>query len=215
MKKILSLTLAVLLLLMTLTACGGKSVPDVANTDEATAKSILSANSLIPSIKYIYDDTVEEGNVISTEPAALTTVSENTKITVYISKGPSYLEASDARISWYHLSDKEDKWEFYTPYIEEGVLYIKCDNVTFGCAMTWQDSYNNGTIIGIASVTDSFDKTIPVSAKYQKKSWKANESQSFTLEIPLKDLNTSKPTDMYLRLYTTEDNVRVDFYMTW
>lgn len=75
--------------------------------------------------------------------------------------------------------------------------------------------YDYGKIIGIASITDSFDKTIPVSGKYEKKSWKANESQKFTLEIPLKDLNISKPTDMYLKLFTTNNDVRVNFYMTW
>ena len=82
--------------------------------------------------------------------------------------------------------------------------------------MEWKDRYNDGELIGIGSITDTFDKTIPVSAKYEKQTWKANESQSFTLEIPLKDLNVSKPTDMYLRLYTNNDNdIRINFYITW
>jgi hypothetical protein len=235
MKKAVSLILASVLC-MSLCACGvGNTVipetesttipttaenriaiPDIADVDETTAKTILSSNTLIPSIKYVNDDVVDEGNVIKTEPAIGTKVDPNTKIVIYISTGPAYLESSDARVEWYYLSDKEDKWEFSSPYIRDGVLYIECYNVTFGCAMEWKDPYNKGKLIGVASITDSFDKKVPVSAKYQKQSWKANESQKFTLEIPLSELSVSRPTDIYLRLYTVDDgDVKVNFYMSW
>lgn len=229
MKKALSLILA-LALCLGLCACGNTTatpiattkpdnriaIPDIADIDEVTAKNVLSSNTLIPAVKYEYNEDVEEGNVIRTEPSIGTKVDPNTKVTIIVSKGPSFLRSSDARIEWYYLSDKEDDWEFYSPYIENGILYIECHNVTFGCSMTWQDTYNKGYLIGDASITDTFDKRVPVSAKYQKQSWKANESQSFTLEIPLNELSVSRPTDLYIRLYTEDSgHVRVNFYITW
>lgn len=226
MKKFLSIIL-VLLICFSMTACGSDDtpevtvdntimIPDIVDTDESTAKNVLSSNGLIPSVKYENSDDVEEGLVIKTEPSVGTSVDKNSKVVVYISKGPSYIEAKDARIQWYSLSSEKDDWEAYTPYIEDGILYIKCHDVSFGCKVKWKDTYNEGRLIGVGSITDTFDKTIPVSAKYEKQSWKANEKQDFTLEIPLNDLNVSKPTDMYLRLYTEDgDDVRVNFYISW
>ncbi len=228
MKKFLSALLAAIMILsvISLSGCGETSVkepeltvPDVVDTDESTAKNILSSNGLIPSVKYDYDDSIEEGNVIKTEPSVGSAVDKNAKVTVYISKGVSYIRAKDSRASWYYISSGEDDWEWYTPHIENGILYIECFKVTFAADMGWQDRYNEGTLSGEASINDSFVKTVPISAKYQKQTFKANESQSFTLEIPLSDLDVSKPTDLYLRLATTDDSpvqyVRINFYLTW
>ena len=228
MKKTASIILAILLAL-TMVGCGddpaptpapsqptGVTIPDIAETDEATAKNVLSSSGFIPTVKYEYNDNVEEGLVIKTEPAIGENVEKNSKVIIYVSKGPSYLQAKDSRIEWYHLDGGTDDWHFYTPYIRNGVLYINCYDVAFGRSVEWRDQYDKGYIIGIASVTDSFDKTIPVQAKYEKKKWKAKESQAFTLEISLADLDISKPTDMYLELFTeNRGDVRVNFYMSW
>ncbi|MBE5939415.1 MAG: PASTA domain-containing protein [Lachnospiraceae bacterium] len=222
MKKLSSILL-VCVLVLSLTGCSKIpfldnriAIPDIVDTDEATAKNILSSNGLIPSVKYENNDNVEQGNVIRTEPEIGTKVDKNSKITIYISDGPSYVVASNASAEWYCLSSEDDVWEFYTPCIENGVLYIECYNVTFGCDMEWNDSYNSGELFGIASINESFDKTVPVVAIYEKQSWKANEAQSFILEIPLKDLNVSRPTNMYLRLYTNnESDVYINFYISW
>ena len=212
-----------LTVIVSLASCGNKppvdnriKVPDIVDTDEKTAKNVLSTNGLIPSVKYDYDDDIKKGNVFKTEPEVGSKIEKNSKVTVYISKGKSYIKSKDSRIEWYNLSSKNDDWEFYSPYIKKNTLYIKCHNVKFGCNMKWKDKYKDGYIIGDASINDSFDKTVPVQAKYKKQSWKANEKQKFTLEIPLKDLKESRPTDMYLRLYTTKmGDVKVNFYITW
>lgn len=219
MKKLLSIVL-VLTFILCLSGCslGSFKVPDVQDVEQSVAENILSSNGFIPSIKYEYNDITEEGNVIRTDPSCDSVTAPNSKITVYVSKGPSYVAASNSRAQWYYLSSGEDTWNFNNPYIDNGVLYINCYAVSFACPMKWQDRYGKGEIIGIASVTDTFDKTIPVSAKYEKQSWAANETQSFILEIPLKDLDTSKPTDMYLRLYTdnnSDNDVRINFFMSW
>lgn len=199
------------------------AIPDVSGTDEAVAKNILSYNGIIPAIVYEYSDTVEKGYVTKTEPAIGTRVQPNSKITVYISQGPAYIDSGDSVIRYRNLTDKNDSWNFASPYIYMDTLYINC-RVTFQTSMSWKDEQNKGIIFGFASVTDTFNKKVPVSAKYEKKTWLANEEQTFTLEIPLGDLDTDKPTDLYIKLIAYDgliplDNkeieIDVSFIITW
>ena len=64
-------------------------MPDLAELDIDTAKKILDKNGLI---KYTqvdkYDDTIKSGEIISTDPQAGTEVTADSKITMYVSKGP-------------------------------------------------------------------------------------------------------------------------------
>lgn len=234
MKKVLSLVLAVLMVLA-ISACGEKNenvssetvsedkiaVPDIENTDEATAKNILSSNGLIPKIENEYDEIIEAGNVIKTDPPVGSKVDKNSKVTVYISKGKSRIDFKSGNITWYNISTEDDWWEADSPYIENNVLYMPCKNVRFSVPMKWHDKNNTGEIHGDACINDTFDKCVPVRAKYEKQSWEANEEQNFTLEIPLSDLSVEKPTDMYLRLFAYKENndnqikIRVDFTLTW
>ncbi|MBE5730588.1 MAG: PASTA domain-containing protein [Clostridiales bacterium] len=218
MKK-LSLALISVLIVCSLVGCGNRiTIPDVSDLDESSAKSILSSNGLIPKVEYIYDDNITDGNVIKTSPEIGSTTTQNSQITVYVSKGPSYFSSKDAIISWYNISSSEDYWEFSKPYNNEGILYIDCD-VTFGTEISWSDSYQNGKIIGQASLTDTFDKAVPISAVYQKQNWEAYESQSFILEIPLSDFNENRPSNIHLRLFAymgnENINVRINFSITW
>lgn len=205
--------------LFLLTGCANITIPNIERTDETTAKNVLSSNGIISVVEYEYSDEVESGNVIYTIPSVGEKVSKNDQITIVVSKGPSLVKSKDSRISWYNIGSQADKWEFYNPYIQDGKLYIECYNVTFGTSMKWQDNYNDGKLIGNASINDTFDKTVPVSAKYTKQSWSKNESQSFTLEIPLNDLNVDKPTNMYLSLFSEINGkfkeISVSFTMTW
>ncbi len=190
-------------------------VPDVKKVDEDTAKNVLSSNSLIPTVEYIYHDTIAKGLVVKTYPSIGEMVEKNARITVYVSLGPSYVESKNSRISWTNLTSSRDEWSFYSPYIKNDVLHIEC-KVAFATAVKWQDTYQNGKIIGEASLTSGFDRSVPASAKYTKQSWKANEEQSFILEIPLQDLNVDKPTNIYVELYReTGSNVEFNFTIAW
>ncbi len=195
------------------------TVPDIVGVDEATAKTILASALLIPNVQYEYDDQIEKGCVIRTRPAIGKTVEPNSKITLYISKGPSYILSSDSRISWHNISYGQDTWEFYNPYISEDKLYINCSNVVFAANVKWVDNYNEGYLIGTASVNDTYEKTVPVYAEYSKQEWKAGEAQAFTLEIPLNDLDIDKPTSMCVELFAEingrYDNVEITFTIAW
>ena len=192
------------------------TVPDIDDTDETTAKNLLSSNGLIPKIEYEFDDDTEQGNVIRTSPLTGTKVEKNSKVTVYISKGSSYIEAKNAGMSWYNISADKDQWNIYNPYIKEETLFVDCE-ATFSCPLKW--IHNQG--IGYASITDTFDKAVPINADFEKQSINANEMQHMTFKIPLGDLNVSKPTDMYLRLYGYVDGsdqqqeIRISFFITW
>lgn len=63
------------------------SVPDVTGDDESTAQKTLEDAKLIVSSTAVYDDTVAAGKVISTDPAAGTTVKEGSKVTMTVSQG--------------------------------------------------------------------------------------------------------------------------------
>lgn len=98
-------------------------------------------------------------------------------------------------------------------------MYIYCYNVVFAAKVKWQDRYNDGKMIGIASVNDTYDKSVPVSAYYTNQEYIANEAQEFVLEIPLGDLDVDKPTSMYIKLFAdvngTSKNIEVSFTISW
>lgn len=222
LKRIIAIVLC-LVLIFSFASCGKDlvTIPNIMGVDEASAKNVLSSNGLIPVVEYVYNDNVDEGCVTETAPVMGEQVEKNTQVKIYVSKGSSYIKSKDSRISWYNISFYEDDdWEFNNPYISEETLYIECYKVTFGEAITWNDRYKEGKIIGEASINDTFDKTVPVTAHYEKQEWKANESQSFTLEIPLSDLNENRPTTMYVRLFAYNSNndfinINISFSITW
>ena len=227
MRKIKSKRFIALLSALLLTFCcaacnntqaAGVCIPDITGTDINTAKNLLSANKLIPVVAEEYSD-VEAGSVIRTNPNVGSTVDENSKVTIVVSKGPRRIDSKNSYGHWQYISYAEDKWEFYTPYIEDGTLYIEA-TITFAIATTWQDSYEKGIGGGVASINDTFDKTVPVSVQYDKQSHNAGEEQSITIEIPTTDLDVQKPTTIYLQLYLDNGGqsvktVECDFSMTW
>ena len=232
MKRIVALVL-ILIFILSLSACNRAennetiaetiddriAIPDIADTDEATAKNILSLNGLIPKIEYEYDDNIESGNVIKTSPSTGSKVDKNTKVTVYISKGSSIIDAKNSGITWYNISSEDDTWALWKPYIKDDTLYLDCD-VSFVLPIEWSDANNSGNI-GIAAITDTFDKAVPIVAEYDKKTVSANETQHITFKVPISDLDIPKPTNIYLCLFAYIDgnkqqqDIRADFFITW
>lgn len=191
-------------------------VPNIVGTDESTAKTLLASKGLIPIVEYLFDDNVSTDIVIRTSPAAGNYTSEISSVTIYVSKGPQRIVSKDSRLG---MSIPVTEWEFYAPYIDDGYFYVECINVKFNGSMEWFDKYNSGLGGGKASITDSFDKTVPIQVLYGKMSWKKNEIQSFTIKIPINDLDVKKPTNLYMVLYVKvngiDDQVIVDISSTW
>ncbi len=193
-------------------------IPDISLLDETTAKTIIAQKGLIPRIEYAYDDYAEEGLVIETDPAISTSVKEDTVVIIYISKGPSYYELRDAvgymcdidgidPFKWGTQSEGGTK-AFFSVYVEEGFLYI---DMMLCCKSRYKiEFYNDG--FGRASITDTFDKTVPITVLSDSKTIdNTGKATYFTVKIPLSDLSVKKPTDIYVEVYFVVNGNRQTF----
>lgn len=175
-------------------------VPDVANVDEETAKKVLTSNQLIPSITYEYSDTVIVGNVTRTEPEIGSVVEPNSKIVVYLSYGPSYVEASNVSVIdfGYNSNLYDTKCRVYR---NGDKLYIECSEFSTSWAVKeWYDPDNCGNIHGVVALNDNFYNTVSATGKYSVQTWETFDTQEFTLEISLIELGVDKPTSLYIAL---------------
>lgn len=181
------------------TVVTGIKIPDIVDADEVSAKNVVSSIGLVPKVSYEYDDNIEVGHVVSAtgnEP-----LQAGDALNIVVSKGPRYYELGDCvgimtdiegidRFSW----EDPDTKGFYTIYVEEGYLYIPmylCCTSQFPLAF-YKD-------FGTASITDTFDKTVPITIIYDNNTVNnTGEKTSFTAKIPLRDLDVQKPTNIYL-----------------
>jgi hypothetical protein len=213
--------LASALVVLGLSGCGpqGVAVPDVSGTDSATANSVLSSLGLIPVEKLSASDNVELGKVIETSPPVGTVVDPGSRVEVLVSSGPRILESKSSTIEWFNVSYSEDEWEFYNPTIEDGVLNIEISSVIFRAKVEWRDDNNIGEGFGNASITDTFDKSVPLRIIYDTQSSNSGEAQSLVFKIPVTDLEVQRPTTVYLELYATvngvDETINVSFNMSW
>jgi hypothetical protein len=220
LSKPLALVTAVLMTL-TLASCSSPKakVPDLSGSDLASAKTVLTNLGFVPTIQEAYSDKVEADLVIKTKPAFGTEVDTNSKVTIVISKGPKTIYAADSQLLWTYVSYGEDDWNFDHPYIEEGKLHVKFTSVTFMASVKWKDDNENGYGFGLASITDTFDKSIPLQINWDKQYNGYGDEQSFEIVVPVTDLEVQKPTNLYLKLYAfidgTDDEVSADLSITW
>ncbi|MGH9139259.1 MAG: PASTA domain-containing protein, partial [Acidimicrobiales bacterium] len=63
-------------------------VPSVANFDESDAIDVIREEGLTPQISREFDDDVDEGRVIRTDPPAGTEVAPGSTVVVVVSRGP-------------------------------------------------------------------------------------------------------------------------------
>lgn len=217
-KKFFSVAIISAVLFTSGCGANGVEIPDLKGVEANTAKDLLAGKSLIPRIKYIYNSKIVEGEVVKTSPAAGILAEPDTAVTLYVSQGPKRIDALDSSINWTFITYADDDWEFYTPYILKDVLVIECEP-KFGVAMSWRSSNGNDAGFGRASISDTFDKTVPVEIQYEKKFSSANERQSITLNIPIADLDVQRPTTVYLELYAkvngSDEDVKIDFSISW
>ena len=174
------------------------AVPDVTETEEAIAKTVLTNNGLVPKVEYEYSDTVAAGTVIRTQPVAGEQVEPNTKITLYVSLGPSKIYCKNAIINWYYA---KDEWQLYKPYLEDGYLYIDCD-VAFADDMKWAD-------YATAALDLSFSQSVPVTVYYENKSCSAYQTQQVLFKVPVSGLGEERPSSLYLRMYMIIDGKEI------
>jgi hypothetical protein len=222
MKSTKSIAVSILLALsIALTGCSAPKakVPDLSGSDLTSAKAVLTNLGLVPTVQEIYSDTVDADLVVKTKPAFGTEVDPNAKVTIIISKGPKTVYASDSQLSWTYVSYGEDDWNFSNPYIEDGKLHVDFTSVKLMANVKWKDDQDNGYGFGLASITDTFDKSIPLQLNWNRQYSSYGEEQSFEIVVPVTDLEVQKPTNLYMKLYAyvdgSDDEVSVDLSITW
>ncbi len=117
------------------------TVPDLRDLTQGDATQLLRDNSLIPNeeVFYIYDEAIQVGNVVKTEPPAGRVVRENRIIDLYVSKGPEFIVTPDLfgrteMEASVILSDLELNMSVVREYneeIPEGVIYRQVPGESF------------------------------------------------------------------------------------
>ena len=195
-------------------------VPDIEGLDETTINNTLSSLGLVPVIEYENSDSFDIGEIISVNPAIGQSVEPGERVTVTISSGSSYVESENAMITWWNVGSGDDDWTFYNPYIEDGSLFIEFSSVTLNKSFSWLDTYGNGYGGGVASLTDSFDITVPVKVHYDSIDVVSGESMALTIEVPLSEFQSDRPTTVYFDLIGVDQSgnqfhIYLSLSMTW
>lgn len=86
-------------------------VEDVKGYKQQDAYDALKALNLSPKIQAVADDDTAVGYVVKTDPAAGSTVSTGTTVTIYVSSGPSTESAVIPNIVGYQYSDAKEQLE--------------------------------------------------------------------------------------------------------
>ena len=202
-------------------------IPDIEKLDVTTAKTLLAGKGLIPKVEYEYHNDYDYDLIIRTEPAIGSEVEEDTPVTLYVCKGPSYHKIEDA-VGWIQDVNNIDnfvwakeasdgigtKW-FYNLYAKEGYLYI-----TVGLKCTSKYSIKFYGDFGTASISDTFDKTVPIKLIYDSAVVNnSGETTEFELKIPLTDLGVQKPTNIYVDfdflVNEKRETFKAGFNLTW
>lgn len=226
-KRLLCLVLA-LVFCCSLCACGANiTIPDVEKLDVDTAKTLLAGKGLIPKVEYEYSNDYDYDLVIRTEPSIGSKVSEDTPVTLYVCKGPSYyelpsslasiydIEGIEPFVSWSDADDGIGTKAHQKVWVENGYLYI---SMYIGCKSKYSVEFYGD--FGDASINDTFDKTVPINVIYSSKTINNNgELTYFDFKIPLSDLGVQKPTNLnvryYLKVNGERQTGRADFDLTW
>ncbi len=215
MKHTLLKLTAILLIFcscLTVVSCSGNNappeetktieIPDILGLDETTAKTLLAGKGLIPKVQYDWNSDYPEGQVAISNPAVGSVLEEDDVVTLTISKGPIYYALKDTvgymknihnvdAFSW-----EDDTKGFYGAYRFEDDL---CIEMYIKCVSIYSISFYGE--FGSASLTDTFEKTVPIDVEYSNKTVNANgEKTAFTVSIPLLDLGEKKPTNVYVKL---------------
>ena len=174
-------------------------VPDVSGIEEEKAKTSVESKGLLPAVIYEYSDKIDRGVVIRTDLEVEAEVDCNSKITLFVSRGPSHVKAKLGTVKWENI-DKEnpDKWTFAAPEIKDGYLYILC-RTTFGSDFTFKDRGGGSAVSGDERGFFNTEASIEIlhrdlSVLDYGLSVSAGDTKDFVIKIPLDELGDDRPS---------------------
>ncbi len=199
------------------------SIPDLSGVSQTSAEELLLNNSLIPVIKYEYNNSVDEGLIIRTDPDAFEEVAIDTRITLYVSKGiwPSIIYSKSSTIHWSNVSGSSgDEYDFYNPEIANGTIQIEI-NVAYNSSyeIEWIDDDNDGYGFGAASLSADFDNDAYLWIEYETKSIISGVEQTIIIYVDADELRVNEPNVLYIKLYVKLNDesydIEINFEITW
>jgi hypothetical protein len=197
-----------------LLGCSNSSIviPDISLVDESTAKTLLAQKTLIPNVQYEFSDSIEKGLVIKSNPEIGATAKPDQKVTIFISKGPSKIYATNSNVSW---EDSRDKFQYFKdPFIEDGYFILDVE-LKFYKQFELKDFDSNGGGYGRASITDTFDKVVPLEIETSDKVLDPKDFEQLRIKIPVNDLDVQKPTTLYFQLYFIGETYDMNVSVSW
>jgi hypothetical protein len=206
--------ISILLLGFLISACANSSIiiPDISLVDESTAKTLLAQKTLIPNIQYEFSDSIEEGLVIKSEPEIGSTAKPDDKITIFVSKGPKKIYASNSNVTW---DDSRDKFQYFEdPFIEDGYFVLDVE-LKFYKAYELLEFEKRNEGYGRASISDTFDKVVPLIIETEDKVLDPKDFEKLRIKIPVKDLDVQKPTTLYFQLYFKDKTYDMNISVSW
>lgn len=186
-------------------------IPDIKSVDESTAKILLAQKTLIPSIEYEFSDLIEKDLVIRTDPAIGSSVEQDQKVKIWISKGPKIIESINSTIEW---SDGADDFDYYGLRIEDGVLIIDMEITASKKYELYKYSVQNEGF-GRASISDTFSKTVPIRIITDNQYFEAKTLEEFQIQLSVNDLDVQKPTTIYIEIYFVKNDRATDYKMNF
>ncbi len=117
------------------------AVPDVRNLTQSQAVEVLRETNLVPStqVSYIYDDQIDVGHVVKTDPPEGRIVRQDREISLYISQGPEFIATPDlfgrteneARVILNDLDLAMSVVRDYNDDVERGQIYRQVPGESF------------------------------------------------------------------------------------
>ncbi len=218
-KKSISIILLIAVIASLSAGCGRVEVPDIMGKDEKTAVKMVKEAQFVPIVEYEYRDSDEKGKVFRTRPKANATAKKNSEVVIYISQGPENILSKSAYCQWTSMGKTNDKWEFTLPYIDEGVLYIDCQNVVINDLIEWIESDETSVSSAEVSLTEDFAVSIPAKIKFSKDVVDAGEAQRVIFAVPVADIKAESPEKLFFKFNWNKNGVseefKIDFNITW
>ena len=193
-------------------------VPDAIGLNRGTATSLVRDGCYEVETITFYA-AAPEGLVFQSAPPPDTPLEAGETVTLFVAERKTGTrDVADSVGNWSFLGPRDEDWGFWTPFEKDGKLFIPI-RASHSVPLEWRDPFDTGSGFGVAQITDQFDKEVPVSVLYGKKSVPENEEHFFTVVVPLTDLDNQRPTRVAVFLEVevngNRDRIRANFTMSW
>lgn len=180
-------------------------IPDISGLKEDEGTLVLAGKGLIPKREYVYNDNVERGMIIGTEPEIGSRVSGDAAVTVLISMGPETFELNNAvgyimnvsgvePFSWGDNGETQTK--SFNMFVFRNELWV-----TISLGMKSNKKLEFFREFGYASVNEDYSDAVISDIIYGSKEIdNSGADTAFIVKVPLSELENDRPKNIYIKL---------------